>query len=93
MKRWEIISTRLILDLYYKCFMGTRAFQAGDACISCGKCVNVCPLNNIKLVNGRPSWGKSCTHCMACINLCPTGAIEYGGKTAGKPRYRCPEYR
>ena len=92
-KRWEKISTRLILDLYYKCFMGTKAFTAGDACISCGKCVKGCVLNNIELISGRPVWGKNCTHCMACINLCPTGAIEYGGKTAGKPRYRCPEYR
>ena len=36
-----------------------------------------CPLNNIRLENGKPVWGKHCTHCMACICDCPKEAIEY----------------
>ena len=47
------------------------AFRATDACIGCGKCVELCPLNNIHLESGRPVWGKNCTHCMACICYCP----------------------
>lgn len=27
---------------------------------------------------------------MACITRCPAKAIEYGKKSLGKPRYRCP---
>lgn len=92
MKKWEYASTELILGMYYKWFMGAKKFAAGDECISCGKCVSLCPLNNIKLVDGKPSWGASCTHCMACINLCPKQAIEYGTASVGKPRYHCPEY-
>ena len=46
-----------------------------------------CPLNNIRLENGKPVWGKNCTHCMACICYCPKEAIEYGKKSKGKPRY------
>lgn len=46
-----------------------------------------CPLNNIKLINGKPVWNKNCTHCMACICYCPVKAIEYGKKSKNKPRY------
>jgi len=49
--------------------------------------VELCPLNNIRLENGKPVWGKHCTHCMACICDCPKEAIEYGKKSKGKPRY------
>lgn len=64
-----------------------------DECVSCGKCAASCPLNNIKLVEGRPVWGDDCTHCMAFINLCPKQAIEYGEKTVGKFRHKCPRYK
>ena len=47
----------------------------------------VCPLKNIVIRDGRPTWNGACTHCTACLNLCPAGAIEYGKKTVGKPRY------
>lgn len=70
--------------------MKTKKFFTTDACVSCRKCVQVCPLGNISLENGRPKWGDNCTHCMACINLCPQQCIEYGKKTAGKPRYTGP---
>ena len=63
-----------------------------DKCSGCGLCVQLCPLNNITLKNGKPVWGGGCTHCMACICSCPARAIEYGRKSRGKPRYFCPEY-
>ena len=44
-------------------------------------------MNNIRLENGKPVWGKNCTHCMACICYCPKEAIEYGKKSKGKPRH------
>ena len=73
--------------VFYRFFVKADAFRATDACIGCGKCVELCPLNNIYLENGRPVWGKNCTHCMACICYCPKEAIEYGKKSKGKPRY------
>ena len=91
MKKWEYLSTAMILDLYYRHFMNPKPFRTTDRCISCGKCVSVCPENNITLTGGRPQWGDRCIHCMACINLCPKDAIEYGRLTAGKPRYKGPE--
>ena len=68
-------------------FVKAEAFRATDACIGCGRCVELCPLNNIQLENSKPVWGKNCTHCMACICYCPKEAIEYGKKSKGKPRY------
>lgn len=73
--------------VFYRFFVKADAFRATDACIGCGKCVELCPLNNIRLENGKPVWGKNCTHCMACICYCPKEAIEYGKKSRGKPRY------
>lgn len=74
--------------IFYRFFVKADAFTAGGGCIGCGRCAEVCPLNNIRLQDGRPVWGSRCTHCMACICHCPTEAIEYGKKSAGKPRYR-----
>ena len=71
--------------------MKADAFFATDACTGCGFCVEACPLNNIRLNDGKPVWGKNCTHCMACICGCPTEAIEYGKRSKGKPRYQCPK--
>lgn len=72
---------------FYKYSITAKPFAVGDKCISCGKCEALCPLNNIRLVNGRPKWGESCTHCMACISFCPAEAIEYGKTSRGKRRY------
>lgn len=75
--------------LFYPMFVKDKDFYADDKCTNCGKCVKVCPLNNIEIKNNKPIWNKNCTHCMACISYCPTSAIEYGKKSIGKQRYRC----
>ena len=85
------INSGIINDLYYPIFVHSKKFYATNACISCGKCVEVCPLNNIHLENKKPSWGKHCTHCMACICRCPKEAIEYGKRSVGRIRYTCPK--
>ena len=79
--------TAPVNPVFYRFFVKADAFRAADACTGCGRCVELCPLNNVHLKNGRPVWGKNCTHCMACICYCPKEAIEYGEKSKGKPRY------
>lgn len=76
---------------FYRFFIKPNSFYATDDCIGCGKCAQVCVLNNVHLEKGRPVWGNDCTHCMACISRCPVQAIEYGKSTRGKRRYLCPE--
>lgn len=76
-----------INGIFYRFGVRSGPFTADNRCIGCGRCAALCPLNNIRLVDNRPVWGKDCTHCMACICHCPAEAIEYGKKSAGKPRY------
>ena len=83
-------SSGMINTLFYPLFVSAKKFYSTGACIGCGKCTMVCPLNNVSLKDGKPVWGDQCTHCMACICKCPKEAIEYGNKSKGKPRYQCP---
>ena len=62
-------------------------YRSTEGCIHCGKCVEVCPLKNITLEDGRPKWNGNCTMCMACYHHCPTNAIQYGKATEGKGQY------
>lgn len=65
-------------------------FKVTDACISCGKCVRVCPASNIKLKSGRPVFGNRCELCVACIQWCPQKAIIGGKATSTSRRYHHP---
>lgn len=85
------ISSGIVNDLFYPMMIHAKKFYATDACVSCGRCVSVCPLKNVSLENGRPVWGGNCTHCMACICRCPKEAIEYGKHSKALPRYTCPK--
>lgn len=87
------LQTWVVNPLFYLLFVRAKPFYATEDCVGCGVCVQKCPMNNVRLKDGRPVWGDSCTHCMACISYCPAEAVEYGSASRGKPRYRCPEYR
>lgn len=86
---YDRLMSSAINPMFYSMFVKADAFYAKDSCNGCGKCVKLCPLNNIVLKDNKPAWGKNCTHCMACICHCPAEAIEYGNKSKGKPRYQC----
>ena len=83
----KAMMSKVLNPIMYSMMISAKSFRVTDKCGGCGKCVQRCPLNNIKLTNGKPVWGDQCTHCMACIAGCPNEAIEYGKKTVGKPRY------
>jgi len=65
--------------------------HATAACNRCGICGRICPTRNITVAKDGVSWGGDCTQCYACIHWCPNGAVEIGGRTAGKPRYHHPD--
>lgn len=89
---FETIITVPFNPVWSKFKYQTKDFHTTGKCIGCGKCVKVCPLNNVSLKDGRPIWGNDCTHCMACIGNCPAEAIEYGNITQTKEKYRFQKY-
>ncbi|SJZ39249.1 EFR1 family ferrodoxin [Anaerorhabdus furcosa] len=73
----EKMYSGIINNAFYKFFVSDKGFNVSSRCISCGKCAQRCPMNNIQLTQGKPIWHNNCTHCMACIAGCPTSAIGY----------------
>jgi MinD superfamily P-loop ATPase len=69
------------------------AFVADGNCNGCGVCSQVCPMDNITLSNGKPSWDKDCVSCFACLQWCPHKAIQAGKMTVNKPRYHHPDVK
>lgn len=51
-----------------------------DKCIACGICRDVCPQDNITLVDGKALCGTDCAQCLACVHFCPQQAVELGHK-------------
>ena len=80
-------NTYITNTLFYKLLITDRKFHVADFCISCGLCERSCPLHNIKMNNGHPSWNGNCTNCMSCYHRCPKNAISFGKATIGKGQY------
>lgn len=66
-------------------------YSTTDACMKCGICKEVCPVNNIKLTEKGVEFGNNCQQCMACIQWCPTKAITHPNVPADRKRYHHPE--
>ena len=47
-----------------------------EKCTGCGVCVDVCPLEAIKLENEKAVISDDCTECGTCIDECPNTAIS-----------------
>lgn len=43
-------------------------------CISCGVCVDGCPVDAISLAERAETNNDACISCMRCVSLCPQGA-------------------
>ncbi len=89
---FESIITIPFVPVWTKIKNKTKKFYTKDSCIGCSKCVNICPINNIIMENGKPKWITNCAHCMACISNCPKDAIEYRGITETKEKYTISKY-
>ena len=51
--------------------------MAGGRCNGCGICTHICPMDNIRIENGKAVMGDSCISCFACYHRCPPNAIIY----------------
>ena len=66
-------------------------FRADEQCIGCGLCVELCPVDNIELLDERSIFGDHCALCMRCVHACPQEAIQIGKLTVNKFRWRGPK--
>lgn len=60
-----------------------RSITVDEKCNSCGICVKVCPVSNIKLEDERPVWMNNCEMCFACHEWCPQKAVHHWGRKEG----------
>lgn len=51
-----------------------------NKCIRCGKCISICPTNNLIMNNENIKSKNKCTMCYRCISQCPQKAITLMGK-------------
>ncbi len=49
-----------------------------NKCDGCGKCIEVCPVEGIKLEKGKAGVTEQCVDCETCISVCPNQAIRSG---------------
>ena len=83
-----VVLTKVVHPMFMKFAMSDKPFSVdADKCVSCGACESRCPVGNIRLVDGKPTWNGNCAQCTACINGCPVQAIQYGKRSAGRVRY------
>lgn len=69
-----------------------KNYLLSDACIHCGICQKVCPVNNIAYgQDKKPYFKHHCEQCLACIHSCPVKAINYKDKTQNRKRYTHPD--
>ena len=69
-----------------------RSIRVDDGCTGCGICVQVCPVGNIAMAEGRPVWHHRCEMCFACDEWCPKSAIHHWGRPNGA-KYHHPDVK
>ena len=90
----NMVGNLLTTDTLYKNIKDLdEKFFVEDQCNGCGQCEKICPVQNIKLTDGKPKWQHHCEHCVACIHWCPNEAIQFGNRTQNRRRYHNPEIK
>lgn len=76
LKYWFVPIVRILW--WYARVQGPSMSVNKKKCLKCNKCVNACPLNNIKFDGETYKFGSNCVLCVACSFGCPKKAISIG---------------
>lgn len=79
-----------VFPLFVKWGVNTKYWRYSENCIGCGKCAQICPAGNIKMIDNHPLWNNNCFSCCGCFHICPVKAVSYRSFTKGKSQYICP---
>ena len=84
-----------IARIFHKFFMtkfekDVKKHYVSDNCILCKTCSQICPNQNIQIIEEQPSWGDNCEQCMACLQWCPAVAIHRRDVPKARHRYQNP---
>ena len=66
------LNSGIVNDLFYPMFVHAKKFTATEACVSCGQCVQECPLKNIKLEAGHPVTARIAWPASAAVRWRPS---------------------
>jgi len=90
-----LLKSKIFGGFFHNVLITDKTFSVNqDTCIGCGKCVNVCQVDNMEMSPSRkPVWKHTgrCMTCMACYHVCPRHAISYNGMTKNKGQYYLPK--
>ena len=64
-------------------------FSVKENCTKCKKCIRICPVDNIALIEDKIRFSDKCVACLGCYHRCPQKAIVYKNKHK-KDRYMNP---
>lgn len=74
---FDIAVTPIALGYYFiGRFFLAKTLVSTDACNKCDICIDQCPVEAIKYLNGRLFWAYTCESCMRCVQTCPQKAIQ-----------------
>lgn len=59
-------------------------------CNQCGTCIDYCPAERLKIVDGYPKSKGACALCLGCVNNCPRNAMQIWLFTEYGIQYRPP---
>jgi len=75
----------------YNTELSPELYQVSASCTACGTCEKVCPIGNISIKDGKPTWKNKCENCLACFHWCPNEAISIDYIIKNRRKYHHPE--